>query len=68
MRVELASQFLVVINNNYIIIYTGKSVLRSHLWDKKNKWPYKTGDLFKVPINCYMTGQEKGDLLIKLTT
>ena len=30
-----------------MMTYTVKSVLRGHLWDKEQKWPFKTGDLLK---------------------
>jgi hypothetical protein len=36
----------------------------------KKKWPYKTGDLLRGSIHMKfsMTGQEKGDLLIQVTS
>jgi hypothetical protein len=50
------------------IQYTVKTVLRGHLWNK-DKWPCKIGDLLKeVHVKFSMTGQEKGDLLIQVTT
>ena len=30
----------------------------------KKKWPYKTGS---IPMNLFMTGQEKVDLLIQVS-
>ena len=50
-------------------IYTIKSVLKGHLWDKENmaikdRWPLKPGSIhMKFP----MTGQEEGDLLTQVT-
>ena len=44
-------------------------VLRVHLWDKKEKWSYKTGDLLKevkFTSNFLRTEQEKSDLLIEV--
>jgi hypothetical protein len=48
--------------------HTVKTVFRGHLWDT-GKMPYKTGDVLKEVqfIWNFMTGQEKGDLLIQVT-
>jgi hypothetical protein len=52
------------------IKYTVKPVLRGHLWVKE-KWSFKTGDLLKkgsIHMKISMTGQEKDDCLIEVTT
>jgi hypothetical protein len=48
---------------------TVKPVLRGHLWDKENvvfydRWPLKRDS---IHMKCSMIGQEKGDLLIRVT-
>ena len=48
--------------------YTAKPVLRGHLWDKEkvdfqDRWPLKRGSIY---MKFYMTGQEKGDILIQV--
>ena len=51
-------------------IYSPTCIKRSP-FKKKQKWYFKTGDLLKrgsIHMKFSMTGQEKGDLLIQVTT